>query len=187
MELVVGRAGRAHGVRGEVSVEVRTDSPETRFVAGAKLGVQAGDGAAPPDGIPRQLSIESCRWHSGRLLVGFDGIDDRTAAERLRGCLLVVEVPDDERPTDPDEFYDHQLVGLQVHTGGPEPVGVVDEVIHLPMQELLAVRLHNGREALVPFVRDIVTDIDLTAGQVRIDPPAGLLDELDSSGGEPTG
>jgi 16S rRNA processing protein RimM len=164
MEVVVGRVGRAHGVAGEVSVDVRTDQPELRFAVGGVFDTDAG-----------RLVIESMRWHSARLLVGFEGVDDRTAAEKLRGVLLVAQVPDDERPDDPEEFYDHQLVGLRVCTVSGDPVGEVGEVLHLPMQDVLAVRSADGREILVPFVAAIVTEVDLAGGRVLIDPPPGLL------------
>jgi 16S rRNA processing protein RimM len=169
MELVVGRVGRAHGLTGEVAVEVRTDQPELRFVPGARL--RAGDELV--------LTVETVRWHQQRLLIGFEGYLDRTAAEGLSGLFLEVDVPDDERPEDPDEFYDHQLVGLSAVTVDGEPIGEVHEVLHLPMQDVLAVRSEQGREVLVPFVADIVPSVDLEGGRVLVDPPAGLLTDED--------
>ncbi|MGW0227579.1 ribosome maturation factor RimM [Actinopolymorpha singaporensis] len=168
MELLVGRIGRAHGLRGEVAVTVRTDAPEERFVPGASFATDAGD-----------LRIDTVRWSSGRLLVSFDGVRDRTAAERLRGTDLVAEVPDDERPEDPDEFYDHQLVGLAAVTVAGENVGEVTEVVHLPMQDLLAVRTPDAGEVLVPFVAAIVPEVDLEHGRVIVDPPPGLLGDVE--------
>ncbi len=164
MEVVVGRVGRAHGIRGEVSVDVRTDQPEKRFEVGGSYATDAGP-----------LVVESMRWHGARLLVVFEGVGDRTAAEKLRGVLLVAHVPDDERPDDPEEFYDHQLVGLRARTVSGEPVGEVVEVLHLPMQDMLAVQTPDGREILVPFVAAIVPEVDVAGGQVVIDPPPGLL------------
>src|SRR5579884_2179947 len=123
MQLVVGRIGRAHGIKGEVTVEVRTDEPELRLAPGAVLATD------PPSAGP--LTVESGRVHSGRLLLRFAGVGDRTAAEALRGTLLIAEVDPDERPEDPDEYYDHQLVDLDVVTVSGEPVGRVTEVLHL--------------------------------------------------------
>lgn len=171
VDLVVGRVGRAHGLTGEVAVEVRTDQPELRFVPGARL--RAGD--------ERVLTVESVRWHQQRLLIGFEGYEDRSAAEGLSGLLLQVDVPEDERPEDPDEFYDHQLVGLAAVTVDGTAIGEVHEVLHLPMQDVLAVRSEEGREVLVPFVAEIVPEIDLEAGRVLVDPPAGLLSDADST------
>jgi 16S rRNA processing protein RimM len=168
MELVVGRVGRPHGVRGEVTVEVRTDSPELRFVVGGSL-----------DTDPRRaqpLVVAGVRWHSGRLLLAFRGIDDRGAAEALRGLLLTVEVVADQRPEDPEEFYDHQLVGLAARTASAE-LGRVAQVLHLPSQDLLVVRTPEGGEVLVPFVVEFVPEVDLAAGCIRIDPPEGLFSD----------
>jgi 16S rRNA processing protein RimM len=174
MELVVGRIGRPHGVRGEVTVEVRTDSPDRRFLLGAVLGTD------PPR--PGGLVVAGLRWHSGRLLVAFDGSHDRTSAEALRGLLLTVEVAADERPEDPEEYYDHQLVGLSAWTATAE-VGHVTEVLHLPSQDLLVIGTADGGQVLVPFVSEIVPEVDLTAGRIRIDPPEGLLADLDPAAG----
>ncbi|MET9021214.1 ribosome maturation factor RimM [Actinopolymorpha sp. NPDC004070] len=168
MELLVGRIGRAHGLRGEVAVQVRTDAPEERFVPGASFTTDKGE-----------LRIAAVRWSSGRLLVCFDGVRDRTAAEGLRGTDLVAVVSDDERPDDPDEFYDHQLVGLAALTVAGEIVGEVTEVVHLPMQDLLAVRTPDAGEVLVPFVAAIVPEVDLENRRILIDPPPGLLGELE--------
>lgn len=164
MELLVGKIGRAHGLRGEVAVQVRTDQPEDRFAAGMVFDTDLGP-----------LRITSLRWTSGRLLVHFEGVTDRTGAERLRGTSLVADVPDDERPEDPEEFFDHQLVGLHAQTVGGEDIGEVAEVLHLPMQDVLAVRTPEGREVLVPFVAEIVPEVDLDGGRVLLDPPPGLL------------
>lgn len=165
MELVVGRVGRAHGLAGEVAVDVRTDTPELRFAPGVELSTEASG----------RLTIESSRWHQGRMLVRFERVADRNAAEALRGTVLLADVPDDEATDDPDEFYDHQLVGLAAETVEGEPIGTVHEVLHLPMQDMLAVRTAEGRELLVPFVTEIVPEVSLADGKVRVDPPPGLL------------
>jgi 16S rRNA processing protein RimM len=169
VQLVVARIGRAHGIKGEVSVEVRTDEPELRLVPGTVLATD------PPEAGP--LTIESGRAHSGRLLLRFAGVADRTAAEALRNTLLLAEVDPGERPEDPEEFYDHQLVGLRVVTGDGAEVGEVGEIAHLPGQDLLIVNRPDGAEALVPFVAEFVPEIDLAARRVVIAPPPGLLDE----------
>jgi 16S rRNA processing protein RimM len=168
VRLVVGRIGRAHGIRGDVSVEVRTDDPDARFAPGVTLLTE------PAERGP--LTVASGRMHSGRLLLSFEGVADRSAAEALANTLLVVDVDPDARPEDPEEFYDHQLVGLAVRTVGGEQVGEVSEVLHLPAQDVLSVRRGDGREVLVPFVAAIVPEVDLDAGRVVVDPPAGLLD-----------
>ena len=163
----MGHVGRPHGIRGEVSVEVRTDDPEGRLAPGTTL--RTDPVAAGP------LTIETGRVHSGRLLLGFEGYPDRSAVERLRGVLLVADIDPDERPDDPEEFYDHQLAGLTVRTVDGEDVGSVREVLHLPGQDVLAVSRADGSEVLVPFVHAIVPDVDLAARRLLVDPPPGLL------------
>jgi 16S rRNA processing protein RimM len=173
MDVVVARIGRPHGIKGELSVEVRTDDPEGRL--GPGMTVQTDPVSAGP------LTITSGRVHSGRLLLTFAGIADRSAAESLRGVLLVADVDPDELPEDPDEFYDHQLVGLAVHTLAGVHVGEIDEVLHLPGQDVLAVRRAPDADAhtdvLVPFVAELVPTVDIAGGRVVIDPPPGLLDD----------
>lgn len=175
MEVVIGRVVRAHGIRGELSVEVRTDQPEDRFAVGAVV-LARDPRPTRGSGSERRLRIAATRWHGTRLLVTFEELADRTAAEEFRGRLLVADVAPDEDTGDPDDFYDHQLVGLAVHTVDGAVIGTVTEVVHLPMQDLLAVGKTDGGEVLVPLVRDIVPEVDLAERRVVVDPPAGLLD-----------
>jgi 16S rRNA processing protein RimM len=162
---------RPHGIRGEVAVEVRTDDPGRRFAAGSVLGTD------PREAGP--LTVVSTRWHSGRLLVSFAGITDRTRAEPLRDVWLTVNAAQLAAPEDPDEFHDHELVGLTVVTTAGEQVGVVTDVRHHG-QDLLVIEPAAGSqrrgEVLVPFVAAIAVDVDVAHGQMVIDPPAGLLD-----------
>lgn len=172
LTLVVGRIVKPHGVRGELVVDVRTDSPGERFGSGAVLGVQR-HGARGSE----EVTLTEARPHSGRLLVRVDGVDTREAAEELRGALLTVRADELETIGDPDEFYDYQLEGLRVvHSAGYE-IGVLHEVVHTPGGELLVVRTETGRELLVPFVSEIVPEVDLEAGQMVVDPPEGLFDQ----------
>jgi 16S rRNA processing protein RimM len=130
----------------------------------------------PPGAGP--LTIEYTHWHSGRLLLALEGVEDRSRAEELRNVLLLIDIAEDDSPEDDEEYYDHQLVGLAAHTVAGAPIGTVIEVLHLPSQDLLAVRREDGREVLVPFVTAIVPEVDLAAGVLRIDAPVGLLDDL---------
>jgi 16S rRNA processing protein RimM len=176
MQLVVGRVGRPHGIRGELTVQVHTDDPDLRFAAGSVLATEPA--ARGP------LTVSASRWHSGRLLVTFDGYADRSRAEDLRGTLLVMDSADVAPATDPDEFHDYQLIGLDVLTVAGEPVGVVTDVLHQG-QDLLVIRPSAGPSAvpgpepdqvLIPFVAAIVPEVDVKAGRLVIDPPEGLLD-----------
>jgi 16S rRNA processing protein RimM len=196
MQLVVGRVGRPHGIRGEVTVQVHTDDPDLRFAAGSVLATD------PASRGP--LRIRSSRWHSGRLLIAFDGYADRSRAEELRGTLLVMDSAE-AGPVGPEEFRDHELIGLDVVTVAGELVGVVADVLHHG-QDVLVVGPARGRpggrgpgrrslspvvspgpagdgpgQILVPFVAAIVPEVDVSAGRVVIDPPPGLLD-LGSAG-----
>jgi 16S rRNA processing protein RimM len=196
MQLVVGRITRPHGVRGEVSVELHTDEPERRFAVGSVLTTDPA-GAGP-------LTVTSVRSNTGRLLVGFAGITDRDQAEGLRGIWLTLDSAQAGSSGDPDEFHDHELIGLTVVTVSGEPVGRVTDVRHFG-QDLLVIEadqparpasarsgdrgpgvvprggIAEGRPPgpaplLVPFVAAIVPEVDVAAGRLVIDPPPGLLE-----------
>jgi len=171
--VAVGRIGKAHGIRGDVFVEPWTDAPAERFVPGALMSIApVGDGPSHTGG---QLAVDFSRDHSGKLVVHFRGVDDRDAAEAIRGAVLTM--PASARPplADSDEFYDTDLIGLAAHTVSGLALGRVVDVLHVPGGSLLAVDF-NGREVLVPFRREFVPVIDLASGIARIDPPEGLLD-----------
>ncbi len=169
MQLVVARIGRAHGIKGEVTVEVRTDEPELRLASGAVLATD------PPSAGP--LTIETGRVHSGRLLLRFEGVTDRSGAEALRNTLLIAEIDPEELPEGEDEYYDHQLIDLDVVTKDGVEVGRITEISHLPSQDLFIVERPDGTEVLIPFVGEIVTEIDLEEQRALIDPPPGLIDD----------
>ncbi|AYN39185.1 ribosome maturation factor RimM [Streptomyces dangxiongensis] len=169
MQLVVGRIGRAHGIRGEVTVEVRTDEPELRLAPGAVLATDPAS-AGP-------LTIATGRVHSGRLLLRFEGVTDRDGAEALRNTLLIAEIDPEELPEGEDEYYDHQLIDLDVVTEDGTEVGRITEVSHLPSQDLFIVERPDGSEVMIPFVEEIVTEIDLEEQKAVITPPPGLIDD----------
>ncbi|MFF7811434.1 ribosome maturation factor RimM [Streptomyces roseolus] len=169
MQLVVARIGRAHGIKGDVTVEVRTDEPELRLAPGAVLLTDPAS-AGP-------LTIESGKVHSGRLLLRFEGVRDRNAAEALRNTLLIAEVDPAELPEEEDEYYDHQLVDLDVVLADGTLVGAITEISHLPSQDLFIVERPDGTELMIPFVEQIVTEIDLENQRAVIDPPPGLIDD----------
>ena len=171
MELVVGRVAKAHGITGEVVVDVRTDDPDARFVRGNTLRARQSRGFGE-----REFVIESVREHGGRLLVRLAGVGDRDAADALRGTLFVVDSADLPPITEPDEYYDHQLEGLRVRTVDGTDIGTVAEVLHTAAGELLSISTADGAEVLVPFVTAMVPTVSLTDGVVEIDPPDGLLD-----------
>ena len=175
----MGRIGKPHGLRGEVTVEVRTDEPERRFATGAALRAQAPRGSAFGASA---LTVDRSRWHQSTLLVTFAELTDRTVAEGARGVLLHAEIPADATPEDPDEFYDHQLVGLAVHDVDGTHLGEVTGLVHGGAQDLLEIRTPDGRDTLVPFVKALVPEVDLTAGRVVVADRPGLVAPLPDEG-----
>ena len=177
--VVVGRIGRAHGIRGEVSVEPRTDEPERRFAVGSALTGRTPGG----DLRPGVLTVGATRWHQGRLLVRFAELSDRNAAEAARGLWLEIPLDPEESPDDPEEFYDHQLAGLRVETEAGTTVGTLREVMHGPAQDLLVIDSADGsgREVLVPFVSALVPVVDVAGGRVVVADRPGLLSDADGS------
>ncbi|MEP7193467.1 MAG: ribosome maturation factor RimM [Actinomycetota bacterium] len=166
MQVVVARVGKAHGLRGEVTVQVLTGDPDERFVPGATFATE------PEEAGP--LILRSARDNNGILLLGFENTDDRNGAEALRGIKLLAEVLGDDG--NEETWYERDLVGLKVVTVGGVEVGVVAALEPRPAQDLLVLRLNDGREALVPFVTAIVPEVDIEGGRVVLDPPPGLLD-----------
>lgn len=216
MDLAIGRISKVHGIRGDVVVDVRTDSPEERFALGASVRI-----AANRDAAEEQRIVKAARWHGSRLLLRFEGIVDRDAAEKLRGRILIADSADiQDDDLDDDEFHDTQLIGLKAQLPDNTRIGSVTDVLHTPGGELLVIsiapsfgaeraaqaarsaanvektaqkdssvsverkaptptsltRAKKSKEVLIPFVRTIVTDVDLNQGTVIIDAPEGLLD-----------
>ncbi len=165
MQLTVARIGRAHGLRGEVSLEVRTDSPDERLAVGAVLATEPAS-AGP-------LTIATRRVQQGRWVVAFEQVRDRTAAEALRGVELVVDTAGDE--PDEDAWYPHELVGLRAEAADGRLLGEVVGLEPAPAHDMLVLREVGGERTLVPFVRVIVPVVDVAAGRVVLDPPGGLL------------
>lgn len=162
---VVGRIAKPHGVKGEVQVEVRTDEPEVRFQVGTTLLME-----------DQSVTLETVKTHGKYLLVKFEGFNTRNDVEELRNRLLEVEVNINDVPDNADEFYDYQLVGLRVLVN-KETIGVTKEVLHLPAQDVLVVT-QGDEEVLVPFVKEIVTEVNLAEKYVILNPPPGLLGDV---------
>lgn len=167
MQLTVARIGRAHGLRGEVALDVRTDDPETRLATGTVLHTD------PAERGP--LTVVRTRNQQGRWSVQFAEVADRTAAEALRGVALVVEVEDGADDGDEDAWYPHELAGLRAEHVDGRVLGEVTGLEHLPAHDVLVLREPDGSRTLVPFVRAIVPVVDVPGGRVVLDPPGGLL------------
>ncbi|WP_425434197.1 ribosome maturation factor RimM [Nocardioides terrae] len=175
IEVLVGRIGKPHGIRGHVTIDVRTDEPERRFVDGARLR------AVPPKGsafTADTLTVAGSRWHQGVLHLLFEEISGRDAAESARGVLLYTDIPADATPEDPDEYYDHQLIGLAAYDTEGNHLGEVSGLVHGGAQDLLTIRTPDRRDALVPFVKALVPVVDLAEGKVVIEDRPGLVTPL---------
>lgn len=164
MELTVATIGRAHGLRGEVALDLRTDDPEARLADGQVLRT------VPASAGP--LTVVSTRIQNGRWHVAFAELGDRTAAEQARGIELVVDV---DASDEEDAWYPHELAGLRAELQDGTVVGEVVGLDHLPASDMLVVRETDGTRTLVPFVRVMVPVVDVAGGRVVLDPPGGLL------------
>ena len=164
MQLTVARIGRAHGLRGEVALDLRTDTPATRFAVGAVHATEPA--AAGPH------TVVATRDQHGSWFVSFAEVGDRTAAEALRGVELVAESDDDDEE---DAWYPHELAGLRAEHVDGRVLGEIVGLEHLPAHDSLVLREASGARTLVPFVRAIVPVVDVPGGRVVIDPPGGLL------------
>lgn len=161
MRLLVGRIGRAHGILGEATIEVRTDEPDRRFAIGASVQTDTHG----------ELTITSGRVHNGILLLGFNGITDRNGIEKLRNTLLYADVDINEENDDEDEYHVMQLIGCQATLENGETFGEITDVINLPGQDLLAIKTSQG-EQLIPFVHQLVPTVDIANKKVVVIPPA---------------
>ena len=162
MRLNVGRIGRAHGILGEATIEVRTDEPESRFAVGATLETDNNE--------LTKLTVSSARVHNGILLLGFKGISDRNAIEKLRNSLLYAEVDINEPGLDEDDYHVQQLLGLRAELEDGTEFGVITDVLNLPAQDCLSIKTKNG-EVLIPFVRQLVPIVDIAGKRVVVIPP----------------
>lgn len=173
-QLRVGRLLKAHGLKGAIKLELYTDSPNERFVPGAVLELQV------PEDSPwfgKTVTVSELRWYNQSPVIFLEGIDDRDKSESLIRAILLVDADTTVLPTESDAWYDHQLVGLKVFREERE-VGEVIRVDHLPSQDMLIVR-SGDTEILVPFVKEIVPEVDIKAGRVLVTPPLGLFEEIE--------
>lgn len=172
--LVVGHLNRPHGTKGEIFVWPLTDHPESAFAPGVILYLGSGDGGEPDPDLP-PLRVDAVRPFRRGFLVSFGGVEDRSSAERLQGGYLLRSVEELEPPADDELFY-HELLGLTVRTEDGRRIGVVREVFELSPADLLEVTRDDGRPIMIPFVRDLLVEVDLDEGVLVVDPPEGLLD-----------
>jgi len=170
--VIVGRVRKSHGIRGDLVVEAMTDDPDGVFARGRKL--VAGTVSGDPAKDRRELTVMSAQPFKGGFIVHFGEIDDRAIADTWRDRYLLVPASELE-PLGEDEVYVHDLLGMRVELESGEAVGTVEQLYELPQGLTLDVRRGQGT-VLVPYDR-IVTSVDRDARVIRIDPPAGLLDD----------
>ena len=168
MNVVLARIGKPHGLRGEVTVQLHTDDPETRFAVGTVIATEA----EPGSGVPTALTVASTRVHRGIWLITFEEISDRIGAEGLRGTRLVL--PESNPQVEDEAFYEEDLVGLEVRDPSGETVGTVSGLEIGPAQDRLVITLTDGVTAYVPFVKRIVPTV--AEDHIVVDPPPGLFD-----------
>ena len=167
--LTIGLVAGAHGLRGELKVAVLTDDPQ-------RFGLLDRVFVGQEDESPVARAIEGFRLHKGRALLRLEGCYDRTAAEALRGYL--VQIPSEEAlPLEEGEYYEHQILGLEVWTASGEYLGELVEIIYTGANDVYVVQPAdaNGKDILVPALEDVVLDVDPDAGRLVVELPEGLL------------
>jgi len=163
MELVVATVGRPHGLRGDVFVDLRTDIPEERFAIGQVLGTSPDQGT---------LTVSNARIQNGRWVLGFEEIPDRTAAETLTGLELTIDADDSDEE---EAWYSHELVGMRAELPDGTPVGKISAIDQGAAHDFLILSEPNGAKTLIPFVKEIVPEVNNAGGVVVLTPPGGLL------------
>ncbi|MBK8248642.1 MAG: 16S rRNA processing protein RimM [Gemmatimonadetes bacterium] len=170
--IIVGRIRKAHGIRGEVVVELMTESPDVIFAPGARLfpGTAEGD----PDPKLGPIHVEDARPFREQFLVTFVEVPDRTEAERWRDRFLLV--PQSELvPPEEGAVYQHQLIGLSVRTEAEGEIGRVVGTFEVAGRLLLEVARESGT-VLLPYEGQFVDRVDLAAGHLHMTLPPGLLE-----------
>jgi 16S rRNA processing protein RimM len=170
-KLRVGRLVKAHGLKGAIKLELYTDSPDQRFKPGQVLELQVPETS---EWFGKTIKVLELRFYNQSPVLFLEGVSDRSQAETLIKAILLIETEVTELPEEPEAWYDHQLVGLKALVGA-EVVGEVIRVDHLPSQDILAIETARG-EVLVPFVKQIVPEVDIASGRITLTPPEGLFE-----------
>jgi len=172
-QLRIGRLTKAHGLKGGIKVEMFTDDPDGRFTPGAVFTLQVPDSSAWHN---KTIELVELKWYNSHAVAFFKDVPDRSVAETLIKAILWVDHDLAEVPEEEDAWFDHQLLGLSVMRDGVK-VGSVTAIDHFPAQDLLTVKTETG-DVLVPFVKAIVSAVDVKAGTLTVTPPVGLFEEL---------
>lgn len=167
MKLVTAILGAAHGLRGEVRADIRTDNPKQRFVKGVVIET---DNSAYPT-----LTVRGIRKNNDKTLISFEEVTDRNEAEKLKFTKLFVDSDELQDEDDQDAFYPHQLQGLKAIDTDQNLLGEVVDLVYGKAHDLLIVETENKEKVMVPFVYEIVPEINIEQGYVLLDPPNGLF------------
>lgn len=166
-DVIIATVGKAHALRGEVSLILATDQPAERLVPGTVFTTSDAG----------HLTLVAVRQHGASWLAAFGEISDRSAAEQIRGLRLSLEVdPAAERADDPDSWYPSELTGLVAVTVSGDELGTVTDLETHPAQDLLVVAVPGGARVRIPFVEAFVPEVDVDGGRIVLDPPGGLFD-----------
>jgi 16S rRNA processing protein RimM len=181
-QLRVGRLTKAHGLKGAIKVELYTDAPERRFVPGAVFSLQVPSSS---DWHGKALELIELRFYNAQPVAFFKNVIDRSTAETLVKAILWIDHDPAEKSDEEDAWFDHQLIGLSVIRDGAV-VGTIAHIDHFPAQDLITVTTATG-DVLVPFVKAIVTSVDIETGTMTVTPPFGLFEEIadDVAGEQP--
>ncbi|OKL47203.1 16S rRNA processing protein RimM [Boudabousia liubingyangii] len=165
MDVIVAKVGAPVGLKGYVRLEIRTDNIRERFAKGNIL--------RPSNPKLAPLTVKGLRKQGAKIVAAFEELDNPETAAHYRGCELLV---DSDETAEPDAYYPHQLRGLKVLDLDGQEIGTVTELIFSVGQEILEIKLHSGKVVLLPFVLELVPEVDLDAQSVTVDPPAGLFE-----------
>ena len=177
---LVGKIVNTQALRGEVRVMATTDFPEERFKIGATLAIFNGDK------LVEIVEVDGHRLHKNFNLLHFKGKDNINDVEKFKGFDLKVAGTEREADElDENEFYYDDIIGLEVYTTDDIYLGKVREITSLPSNDVWAIQRPNkGKDILIPYIEDIVLEIDLDNNQVVIDPMDGLIDDVDAEKGD---
>ena len=167
-DIVIARVVKARGIRGEVACSLETDFPE-RFDSLEQVTLWM------PDGSRRSLRVDAAWFHKDRVILKFEGVDTMSAAETLVGARLVIS-ESDQVELEEDEFYEHQLIGMEVVTTAGHTLGTVLRLMRTGATDLLVIEGDDAREFLVPFADHICTEVDVERKRITVNPPDGLLE-----------
>ena len=169
MRLKVGKIVNTHSLKGEVKVISSTDFEEERFKKGSKLLITRGNQ------LIREVVVESYRNHKNFLLVKFEGIDSVEEAEKLKNLQIKID-SDEVGELEENEFYFHEIIGCQVFDENDRNLGEIIDILTPGANDVWVIKGEEGKEILIPYIEDVVKQIDITNKKVNIEVMEGLID-----------